>query len=1413
MTSQLQKLKHIAFFVIAASIVMLSNNSNPPNGRTGSPFDQSCNSGGCHSSGGTPLSGTVTVTGLPATIQASTQYQLNVQVNANSPAAGYQMVVVDGANANCGTLSLVAGNTQSGLDVLGGRTYVDHRGKKILSGGTVSWPVVWTAPAGGVSGNQIKFYLGSMVVNNDGGSWGDDFISSSSTVPFAAGAVAITTSTGASAVSCNGGTNGSASVNAGGGNGSFTYLWSNNATSSVIQNLAAGTYTVTVTSGGSSSTASAVVTQPSALQASAVGGLLTCANNSVTIALNASGATPPYSFSPGLTVTSPGTYTITITDQNGCTIARSANVTQNIIAPTATVLTNQQLGSNNQVTLNGSGSSTGAIYQYQWLTNNGSILSGANTLSPIVNAAGAYTLRVTNTQNGCVSQATTNVTAQVFTIPVAIAGNPFSVNCLSPSVITLNGAGSSVGPEFNYQWTASAGGSILSGGNTLTPTIGSGGMYNLNVTNVLSGVSASGQVMVSWDKQIPNVSASSNLLTCNNPCTPLTATSTAPGATYVWSIGSALICTPNTYTVTVTAGNGCTNTATTTVVSDTITPSVIGVPTAIALTCTNPSRTITASTNTQNATYSWTGPNGFVVTQAQATITTAGAYILVVTNPVTGCSRSQNIAVTSDGAIPAASITTTTNTINCNVAIATLTGSSSIPNSTYAWTSSIGSTSTQPTITAQSGATFTLTVTSPNGCNGTTTYTINQDTISPSINGVPSSIFLSCANPAQGLAANSNIPNASYRWIGPNGIVLTQPQISISTAGQYTLTATNPNTGCTRSQTINVSSDFVAPTANITSTNTQLSCALNQATLSGSSNTPNSTYKWSSPNGFASIQQNVTVQNAGVYTLEVRAPNGCTATATRTITADTNLPSVAIGGNTNLTCVVSTVTLTASSTPAGLAYLWSNGSTNPSLTVNSPNTYSVTATNLSNGCAAVATTQVLQNIAQPQITVLPVTVTCSNPTPNLAASVSSTTSGAVITTSQANGQYFGTVTGPNGCSITAQIPLINNTTAPTLALTGGVLTCNQASVTLQPTTNVSNPIYAWVTGATGATITVTAAGSYSVTVKDPVNGCSSTASAIVTQDAGLPVIGMCTGGILSCNQSTVQLQPNSLSGLTLQWYNSAGVAVSSTVTTPGTYTLTATSPVTGCTSTCSSVVAVSPAITAVTQVAVANCNGTYLVTPTVTGGQAPYTFTNNGGLIGALPPGTYTLIATDVAGCTASTVFTLAPLTALNISDTNIAPDPGLGGGAINITVLGGSLPLTFAWSDTSGVVISTQEDLINLKAGFYRVTVTDNQGCTVTKEIMVSLTVSTNELEQLNRALSIYPNPANQQIFVTLNTNSMALSSIEIMDMSGRMIVRQGLDASESEVDISQLNDAVYFLKITSKSGSVIYKRLVVSR
>ena len=262
---------------------------------------------------------------------------------------------------------------------------------------------------------------------------------------------ALTASPGGSNVSCFGGSNGTASVTAGGGTPDYTYSWSNGATTSSISNLAAGTYTVTVTDkNGCTKQASYEVTQPASLTANGTGTNVSCFGGSNgTASVTVGGGTLPYTYlwSNGSTNASisnvaTGIYTVTVTDGNGCTKSSSYEVTQ-----PALLVVNL---TGTSASCNGSATATvsGGTLPYTYLWSNGATTASINNVP-----AGLYSVTVTDAHN-CIASGSYTITGSS---PINPITSLVHVSCFGGSngSITITGTSSGTAP-FTYNLNGSS---------------------------------------------------------------------------------------------------------------------------------------------------------------------------------------------------------------------------------------------------------------------------------------------------------------------------------------------------------------------------------------------------------------------------------------------------------------------------------------------------------------------------------------------------------------------------------------------------------------------------------------------------------------------------------------------------------------------------------------------------------------------------------------------------------------------------------------------------------------------------------------------------------------------------------------------------------------------------------------------
>lgn len=191
-----------------------------------------------------------------------------------------------------------------------------------------------------------------------------------------------------------------------------------------------------------------------------------------------------------ITAASPGDYTLTVTDTlSGCTdevtvtIERSADIP---IAEAEAVPPAVLTCDVNEVTIDGSGSSSGPNIIYEWTASTGNIVGPTNGNTIVVDEPGSYILTVTDTSNNCSSTAVPVEILVDREPPVAQASVSDQLSC-SITEVDLIGSGSSTGNDFEYQWSTTPPGNITGNTMTLSTKANSVGDYTLVVTNTDNG--------------------------------------------------------------------------------------------------------------------------------------------------------------------------------------------------------------------------------------------------------------------------------------------------------------------------------------------------------------------------------------------------------------------------------------------------------------------------------------------------------------------------------------------------------------------------------------------------------------------------------------------------------------------------------------------------------------------------------------------------------------------------------------------------------------------------------------------------------------------------------------------------------------------------------------------------------------
>jgi PKD repeat protein len=720
-----------------------------------------------------------------------------------------------------------------------------------------------------------------------------------------------------------------------------------------------------------------------------------------------------------------------------------------------------------------------------------------------------------------------------------------------------------------------------------------------------------------------------------------------------------------------------------------------------------------------------------------------------------------------------------------------------------------------------------------------------------SFTGAPTTI---CAGQSVTYTNTSTGSPTSYLWTFTGGTpatsTATNPTVTYATAGTYTvaLTATNGSGSNTSTQTnyITVNALPSAPTVTVTN-----NCGNSVLSTTGSG------LVWSTGATTASI----TVTTPGTYTV-TQTVGGCTSSSGSGVAAPLAIPSAPIVTVTN-NCGNSVLSAT------GSGLVWSTGATTASITVSTAGTYTVTQT--VGGCTSTAGSGVAAPLAQPIIT----QGTIVNPTVCGATNGSITVNGAGTGNISWTGAASGSAT---GITLPYLIPnlsagaysIIFNASCSSIPLSVSLVDPAAPSApVVTVTNNCGNSVLTaagsgllWSTGATTASITVSTAGTYTVT--QTVGGCTSASSSGVAAPLAIPSAPAVTV-TNNCGNSVL-----TATGSGLVWSTGATTA-SITVPTAGTYTVTQT--VGGCTSASGSGVAnPAPGPTAPIVAVVNNCGnsiltasgtgpylwstgettgtiivsaaGNYTVTETIGGctsaagtgiaapnaipaipiitvldkcGTTDLTTTATGSLmwstsettslITVTMPGTY-FVSQTVNGCTSAVGSAVAnPNT---VPTVNFAPLADICINAPAYTLVEGS-PAGGVYSGTG--VTGGQFDPSVSGYGVFTIVYNyiDANGCSGSNQ--QPITVGCADIEEtIDFSLTIFPNPTNG-LFV-VNTTGESIDKIRVIDAAGRIV--QSIDNSqkleEVNLDLSNFGEGVYSVEI-EVGASVLHELIILTK
>lgn len=933
-------------------------------------------------------------------------------------------------------------------------------------------------------------------------------------------------------ISCNGSADGSVTINATGGIAPYSYSLNGGGSQSgnVFTGLTQGGHTATVQTAGCIVSIPATITEPAVLTASTSTTNVSCfGSNNGSAVVNPAGGTPGYTATwntappqPTLNATglSSGTYTATVTDNNGCATTASVIITEP--APLSVTINPSHVTCNGGANGSATATATGGTgpYTYTWNTSPVQNTPAATGLS-----AGTYTVTIGNTT--CTANGIELITNGNFSSGNAGFTSSYaycnSSGCLNPeSTYGVGNDPTFLHPGFSgADHTTGTGqfmvvnGSSTANTNVWCQTVSVSPNTDYEFSTWVTSVSAGSPAMLQFSFNGTNVGS-----ILNAPST----VGTWDQFFYSWNSGSLTsvdICIVNQNTVL--GGNDfglddisfqqCSPTCSA-IESVVITePAPFTKASAITnVSCnggTNGSATVSATGGTGSISYTWnTSP---VQTGPTANGLSAGSYT-VTFNDMNSCEDTLLLWLTEPAVLSAT--TTVIQNVSCS---GTSDGSASVSISggispyTISWNTI--PVQNGPTASNLGTGTYTATVIDSNNCSSSSSIVITEP-----VTVVADATLLnnvSCNGGSNGSAtatANGGTQPYTYSWIGTGQITPTANNLS---AGTYTIVIADQN-GCMSADTVIISQPSILA-ASIASQNVLCygdSTGSATATITGGM-TPY-TYSWS-PN--TSSLPSVSLLTAGTFTLTVTDANNCATAATTIITEPADL--TLLNATSDVTCFGGCngqIVVAPQGGTSPYTYSWTNGSNGPASVNLCAGSYCVTVTD-NNGCVETFCDILIQP-SEILIQSSSLTAHCDLPDGSAFASASGGTpgysyswnSGAQLNdtaTALPPGQHIITVTDSYNCVQTDTVQVLN---APGVSLTAAGITqatckdsCNgSASVAASGSSGPYQFTWNTTPPQNNDTALSLCAGIYSSIVTD-VFGCRDTVEVTISEPAQVTI--------------------------------------------------------------------------------------------------------------------------------------------------------------------------------------------------------------------------------------------------------------------------------------------------------------------
>ena len=218
-----------------------------------------------------------------------------------------------------------------------------------------------------------------------------------------------------------------------------------------------------------------------------------------------------------------------------------------------------------------------------------------------------------------------------------------------------------------------------------------------------------------------------------------------------------------------------------------------------------------------------------------------------------------------------------------------------------------------------------------------------------------------------------------------------------------------------------------------------------------------------------------------------------------------------------------------------------------------------------------------------------------------------------------------------------------------------------------------------------------------------------------------------------------------------------------------------------------------------------------------TGGTSPYAynwqntntvFAQNSATLANVPASTYTVNITDANGCSISNSTTISQpsVVSSSLTFTNVNCHGG-NDGSINLSVSGGNAPYGYTWVNAANQNIAVTQDLLQIPADTFTVTITDANGCVTEMDFVVENETTANTISLMDVSLFLSPNPSDGDVRIKWKG---AASQLIIVNQMGSVILTKKIFNTQT-TEVLDLPSGLYSVKVIGVNGSTASRQLVI--